>query len=381
MSSYNLHILSSIADLRENSALWDDLLKRSSVATPLARAELIAQWVERFAPDAMFRALVVESQGRFLAALPIVGTIKAKVISAGMNPSNEWAQSGQLLIDFQENPGALVASLVGGFRKLPFSILWFDYIREHDPEWVLFRNCIASLNFSSHWLTRYPTGVVNLSNNVNEKFDLFNAKQLSKIIRKYHKYYENINYKFLFTHSSVEILSLLNECYKIEDKGWKGQDKGGSIIKRDMKCYINRQASILSKHKNFYLFILSINDKIVSFLYGIVSKNILFMLKSSYDPEFKHTAPGQVLMYLILSDFCKKNNIFKIDFVGELMQYQLVWNPIKCANAQVVIPLRSFNGELFYHLYDTIMPLARRSKKIVYDIYAKMKNKYLKILN
>ena len=49
--------LTSLDEMRENAAAWDDLWWRSETAMPTARAELIAQWIEQFRPGANFARL------------------------------------------------------------------------------------------------------------------------------------------------------------------------------------------------------------------------------------------------------------------------------------------------------------------------------------
>ena len=95
-----LRCLRSLDELRSASLAWDDLWYRSGTSAPIARAELVAQWVETFSPKAEFRALVVESEGQLVAALPLVGQSKAKLLRVGMLPRNEWLRCGDLLWDW-----------------------------------------------------------------------------------------------------------------------------------------------------------------------------------------------------------------------------------------------------------------------------------------
>jgi len=44
--------ITSVDELRDNADAWDDLWLRSDVETPTARAELLEQWLEYFAPGA-----------------------------------------------------------------------------------------------------------------------------------------------------------------------------------------------------------------------------------------------------------------------------------------------------------------------------------------
>jgi len=76
-----LHI-TSVDQLRSVGAMWDDLWWRSEVTLPTARAELVAQWVEQFAPNRPFHALVVETAGKWTAALPLVEARLGHVLSA-----------------------------------------------------------------------------------------------------------------------------------------------------------------------------------------------------------------------------------------------------------------------------------------------------------
>ena len=81
--------LASIDDLRGAARAWDDLWWRSELTMPTIRAELIAQWVERFAPRAEFRALAVEVDGQWVAALPLVPHKLGRFVGAGVMPGNE----------------------------------------------------------------------------------------------------------------------------------------------------------------------------------------------------------------------------------------------------------------------------------------------------
>ena len=54
--------INSLAELREQADRWDDLWRRSASTRPTAQAEQLAIWMESFAPDSAFHALVVEDE-------------------------------------------------------------------------------------------------------------------------------------------------------------------------------------------------------------------------------------------------------------------------------------------------------------------------------
>ena len=99
MSSLRVVRFESIAALRETETAWDDLWQRSDATLPTGRAELIAQWIEQFAPNSKFVALAVERDGQLVAALPLVERRVKRLITAGTLPWNDWCWAGDLLVD------------------------------------------------------------------------------------------------------------------------------------------------------------------------------------------------------------------------------------------------------------------------------------------
>ena len=125
MNSLRTIHLTSVADLRAEAAAWDGLWQRSDVSLPLVRAELLAQWVEHFAPRADFHALVVADQSRWVAALPLVSCRVGRLIPAGGLPCNPWAPCGDLLCDAAAaDNDAAMDLLVAAAAELPWPLLW-----------------------------------------------------------------------------------------------------------------------------------------------------------------------------------------------------------------------------------------------------------------
>jgi len=353
-------MIKSLADFRRSATLWDDLWERSSCAIPVARSGLISQWVEQFASDSRLVIPVVESGERFLAALPLVKTFKAGIVSTGSNPSNAWTLCGQLLIDTGENADAIMDTLVSAFRQLPFSILWLDYIRFNDPEWILFKKSLNSLNIPSHWLQRYSTAIVPLTapSQQGEPSSRWNKKQVADIRRRLKKYYPPGEYRFEAFRSPDEIQRLLPECFTLENKGWKGNS--GSILRRGMDSFYLQQAVLLAGTGNLTVYTLRLRGELIAFQYCYVAKGHVFVQKLSYDPDVREYAPGQVLQLFINEELCNDDSMHSFDFVGELMPYQKIWNPDETPNGQIVLPLSTVVGKSFFFLYDTLMPVVRK---------------------
>ncbi len=127
--------VASLAELRCQAALCDDLWWRSDCTTPALRAELITLWMEHFAPRAPFHALVVEDQGQWVAALPLVGRRVAGVVPVAATVGNAWTSCADLLWDAAADADARLAvgdALVEAMARLPWHLLWLE-----SPPWIL----------------------------------------------------------------------------------------------------------------------------------------------------------------------------------------------------------------------------------------------------
>ena len=137
MPSLESRQLDSLDRLRAAAEAWDDLWRRGDVTIPTVRDELIAMWLEHFAPAAPFRALVVEQLdgGRLVAAIPLVEKRLGRLIRCGGLTSNYWSPNGDILLDPEADRTAVLDRLADEMERLPWPLLWFDMVPIDAPHW------------------------------------------------------------------------------------------------------------------------------------------------------------------------------------------------------------------------------------------------------
>ena len=118
--------LTSLAELRAAAPDWDDLWRRSDCTSPLARAEMVAHWLEHFAPQARFCAAVVEEDGRWLAALPLVEGRGRGILRAGVLPCNEWPSGATLLWDVSGTACEVGCAMTAALDRLPWHLVLLE---------------------------------------------------------------------------------------------------------------------------------------------------------------------------------------------------------------------------------------------------------------
>jgi hypothetical protein len=138
MSAPRIIHLHSVGELRDVADLWDDLWLRSEVTFPTMRAELLAQWMEQFAAGSRFHAIVVEHDGRWVAALPLLRRKIGRLIDADALPCNEWSSSGEFMLDPSADDDRIMDAFFDAIARCGRSLLWLDEAILEAPRWQIF---------------------------------------------------------------------------------------------------------------------------------------------------------------------------------------------------------------------------------------------------
>lgn len=354
----------SVERLRAEAEAWNALWERSDAASPLLRAETVALWKKRFEPNASFYGLVVESDGTFLAALPLVRKRKAKAFRAGMLTENDWSFCGDLLLDRtlpDRDKEAALSCLLDSLQRLPVDLLWLDPIRFDCPPWPLFRERLTAERRPAQWLARYQTAVVPLDRDRETLTASWHKREFGNIRRRFKKGAQAGAFRLDRSTAPERIKAVLPDCFRLEDKGWKGRD-GGSILNHGLEDYYTEQAVLLAERGLFRLYTLYYEEKLIAFRYAPSAKGTVFSLKTSYDPDYRDLAPGQMLQWLMIDALIDEADIERLDFMGIAAPHQMIWNPELQTVGQLVLPV-SWRGRLFFSLYDTVMPWIRRRRR------------------
>lgn len=327
LMSLQLRTLTSLTQLRAESGAWDDLWMRSTIAAPIARAELTAQWIEASAARSEFRAVIVEADGEYVAALPLVGSRKAG-LRIGILPPREWCRCGGLLWDPTYGREA-IDTLLLGLHHLPWSIFWLDGIPLEEPRWQEFIESLrrAGLPWQAH--IQDHVGVVDCRGSW-EKFQANwsgnHRRHMRKALRKAETE-GGVELKIYRDFESPEqIAELVKQGFEVEDRSWKGSATQSSVLKSPGSLeFFVRQARQLAQWDQLQLVFLEFGGRPVAFEYGWIAKGTYFTPKVGYDEQYSRFTPGQLLRYLLYERFHIERSVEKIDFAGELSVATAKW--------------------------------------------------------
>lgn len=321
----------SVAALRDAEGAWDDLWERSDATLPTGRAELIAQWIEQFAPQGRFIALAIEHDGQLVAALPLLERRIKRLVSAGTLPWNDWCWAGDLLVDPDADVPAVLSALVGEIRGLSWPILWFDTIPYETFRW---RQLLAALEREKHSYAlqeRFRFGTVEIVEQLACDQAFYQAAWSGNHRRHMRKSLRRANEQggvlldIRRPHTPEEVEALLREGFEVEARSWKGR-RGTSVINSpEMWQFYLRQAIQMARYGTLELVFLRHQDRAIAFEYGWKSKGIYFTPKVGYDDTYSCLSPGQLLRYLLLEQVFARPDRRAIDFLGPLSKATATW--------------------------------------------------------
>lgn len=364
MAAYNIIHVESSEALRDVAASWNDLWLRSGVTLPTARASLVAHWVQTLATEQRFHGLAIESDGRFLAAIPLVESRLRGLVKVGRLPCNEWSWAGDLLLDPEAAPD-VVQRLVAAIKELSLPLLWFDGVPLEQPHWQQFLEALRDRDIAYQRHERFRIGVVDLtgdwSNYQSERSRNF-RRQLRKIAQRA----EELGGVALSLHRPTdagELERLLQRGFEVEDRSWKGRD-GTSILKSPEMCsYLREQALLLAEMGQLELYFLEFGGQPIAFEYGMASKGTYFSPKVGYDEEYSHLTPGQLLRLKMIEQFFADPARKTWDFLGPLAEATDRWTTSTYAIERLVVATGGISGRLALRTYRDLWPALRRLRE------------------
>jgi CelD/BcsL family acetyltransferase involved in cellulose biosynthesis len=345
--------LRNLEELRAAAPAWDDLWRRSETTFPTVRAQLIAQWVEHFAPRAEFMAVAVEENGRFTAALPFVRRKIARVFRGAAFPCNEWSSSGDLLLDPNAGVEQTLDLLLSALVALPVSLLWLDEVLPEMNRWPAFSEGLNRRGMKTLIRPRYSAGRVEIGGDWRAYQASWSRKHRQKMARciRQLSHFGDLDLRLFSDFEPGEAVRAMRRGLEIENLGWKGE-AGSSVLKTaGMEAFFLRQAELLARDNLLELAFLESAGRPIAFAYGQTAKGVFHSAKIGYDPAFAEYSPGQLLRYFLLRRFHHESGRRALDFLGPMTDSHAAWRPREHAVARLAASLGNLTGKMAVAAY------------------------------
>jgi CelD/BcsL family acetyltransferase involved in cellulose biosynthesis len=319
--------LDSADEIRSVAAEWNDLWQRSDVALPIARAELIANWLDWNLLRAKVRAIALEQDGRFLAAMPLVhGRLKRAVPIARL-PRNDWSWAGDLLLDPTIDAAALEI-FARAVARIGRPLVWLDAVPFDSEGWQRFAAAANIAGLSLCKRERFLVGRIEIDHDW-PAYERSWSKNHRRHMRRVEREAESLGGATLVVHRQfepLEIEPLLRRGFEIEDSGWKGRAGSSTLSSPGALAFYVEQAYQIAAAGQLQITFLELAGRPIAFEYGWNAKGVYHSFKVGYDESFAHISPGQLLRLHLLRRFFADPMQTACDFLGPITQATAKWS-------------------------------------------------------
>jgi len=365
MSAMTVHEFGSADDLRACATEWDDLWARSSTTAPMARAAFVAHWIDSFAPHQAIRAMAVEQDGRFVAAIPLIERRIKRILPVLELPTNHWASNGDLLLDPSMGPAVaqdrVLDALVAALERRTRPLFWFDRVAYDEPHWLRFQESLRRAGRLVGRRAAYRTAQIE----IGDDFEAYESKLSSshrRNCRSRAKALEQAGGERDVVYADgapAEIDALVSRGFEVEDRSWKGA-AGTSVLKAPgMLEFYQDEARLAAELGHLDLSFLEHAGRPIAFAYALHAKGTYFEIKLGYDDEFKKSGPGHLLLRRKLRRLFADPRAELLDCRGPLIPWIRNWTDRSYEVGRLVAAPSSLLGRTLFKAYDDWWPRLR----------------------
>ena len=352
-----LTIIRSLSELQPETHRWNQLWQASLAHLPTCQAQPLIQFVNKFHPHDQFAALIVEDDGRWVGALPLIIRRKFSLAIAEL-PNNEWIQCGDLLVATDVDQDAVTGVLAQGLKDIECQLFNFDWTHLQRASWQLFLGKLKKHKHASLVSEGFSVGRINCQPSW-QKFQQGLSKSFRKSINKNLRRLESMGEVRMDKHNStgsLELAASMQTAFDIEHRSWKGQAKT-SIRAHELETFFSTVADQLAVDHHCELRILKVDEQPIAFELGFFAKGVYVSHKIGFDPEYARFGPGQLLTWMTLKQLHERGECEWVDTVGELSEATAKWCDCKFRRQRIRFAPPGIVGSFLIRTMDLLRKL------------------------
>jgi len=337
---------------------WNDLVK-ATCDEPFYRHEFIRIWIDNFAPDARLSILTGRDRaGRLVAAFPLM---KARAFACGLPARQTVSTANPHSCRFDLIAEDGTAAGKSFFAYLAADKTW-DMLKITDVPadgnaWHLYR-AAEEAGFPVGTWESQRSPYLELPPSYDQLLERMNSHFRSNL-RRHRRRLENMGtVTFERVTGGTHLQERLEECFAIEQKGWKGLE--GTAILQDTRTYgfYTQLAHSAASLNYLSLFLLKLNGQSIAFHYGFTYGDTYYMPKIGYDEAFEAGSPGLVLLEQIMKD-CIGRGLKTCEFLGLDLPWKRDWSKQVCRHDWLFIYRDATVGRALHEVKFKWIPAAK----------------------
>lgn len=339
------------------------------MSSPLDGAEPIACWLERFAADAKFRAVVVVDQGEFLAALPLVDFSPRRWVHAGGITGNEWSGSGGLLLDqgmaaSAADTARIMRLMVRGLQRLDWPLVWIEEAPLDSPAWQALSAAVRRQGIPALRLVNYEVNEIDLSpgwEKYSERLSKNARKQLRRDERRLAEFgkVDYVWWRFRPHEAAAELPVVLRAMFRVEDRGWKGNAQTSVLATEGMFEFFLNSVRAVAALAEFQIHALTLDGEPIAFQLAYLAHGVFHVHKIGYDQKYSACSPGHLLRQRVLETLCAEQLAETVDCLGPRNPASDRWATGTHRIGRLILAPHGVRGRLILWGYRALRPGVR----------------------
>jgi CelD/BcsL family acetyltransferase involved in cellulose biosynthesis len=329
------------------AAEWDELADAQD-APAWMRPGWFAAWTDAFGPDGL-RVHAVRRDGRLAGVAPLRRSRVGLV-----SPSNWHTPEFRLLADPAARAALAEAVLAGSPSRVSLS-----FVDRSAHEMTAWEQAARGRGYRvlARPLERSP--YIDLA----DGWDAYEAhlprKLVSELRRRRRRLEEEGAVTFEVADGSERLAELLDEGFRIEEAGWKGERGSAIASQPSTRTFYAKLAAWAAGRGALRLGFLRVGGRAIAFDFALEDAGVHALLKTGFDPSYRRLAPGLLLRReMIARAFAAK--LDRYDFLGADEPWKLEWTDSTRERSLVQVFAPSLVGLASWRAYANGRPLAKR---------------------
>lgn len=341
-SIFTFQLFSGIEELKQARSCWEKVLTQSACPHFLHLYSWYASWIESLseAEQSEVSFYMAFQNNKPVAVFPL------KQRTAGWEIPDV---ADVMMQDFSVIDNCSVPKLLKCLcLELSKNSSWNYLAVTGAPESSSMMRGVHSKKLLTTSIYHHDSSILNCVGSYEQFMSEFSSSHRKKLLKKERKLKGQGNFQIRILESKPDLESGLNAFLDLEAKGWKGGEGSGTAIKfskMDRSFYeklIDNAPDGTASINLLYL-----DQKCIAGQLCLSSGGTLYLLKISYDPDYRKWSPGHVLLRTVIEKCCQLDGIQKINFVSSAPWHDF-WHPGKERVYEVVIYNRSLKGFLLF---------------------------------
>ena len=206
------------------------------------------------------------------------------------------------------------------FKELPGPGLSVDFLCQ-DPVYSPFHP--DSRKSSEHWKNYVETMSISVQNSFEDYWTSRSRNLRKSISRRINKY--EVEPRLVVHSDNEQIQKALYRYGIMESSGWKGKD--GTAIHPDniQGKFYGQVLEEFAETRGAFIFELYIGNDMAASQVAIGNGSMLVMLKTTFDENLSHLAPGRVLQYMLLEREFSRRQHEVLEYYTDATDEQKSW--------------------------------------------------------